>query len=368
MPSSILVFSTIQGHASIGEALQEYFVEQKIESKVNSDVYPGAKVYRWFYRHAPSMSYLFYKLVSIPAFYQFLSLYLQAHYSSVVQEKISRYKPQVVISTSYGYDQALNKAKKKNTFLYVNVIVDPLTFFSPCLSTSADFNCVFDNYQQNYCTELNSTAKTKVTGWFVRKKFEAEYEQKKVRQGLQIDPDLFTILFVCGSEGETRSSKLLPALLRSTVPVQIIVACGNNKKLRQDIEQKIRPLMQNSSSRLICLPFTSDIYKYMQAADVIVGKAGPNTVFEATATLTPFLAVSHISGQEDGNLEIIKKYNLGYVEENLEKAAELLQSIVANPTQLDQFKESIQKMANYNQGSKKKLVEHIQELQNLQLS
>jgi UDP-N-acetylglucosamine:LPS N-acetylglucosamine transferase len=94
----------------------------------------------------------------------------------------------------------------------------------------------------------------------------------------------------------------------------------------------------------------------MQAADIIVGKAGPNTLFESVATYKPFLAITHISGQEDGNLDIIREKKLGWVEENPLKASRKLHELINNLPLLTSLQPDILKMANHNLAAKKVLL------------
>jgi len=157
--------------------------------------------------------------------------------------------------------------------------------------------------------------------------------------------------------------KVLPILIFSQQPIQVIVACGSNQALYRSTEalQKIIDKSDNHSS-LIPLKFTSKIHLYMQAADLVIGKAGPNMLFETVATETPFFAITHIAGQEDGNLDIIRDYNLGYVEENILKAQKILKQIINHPEQLDKFKTDILKLKKYNQQSKEKLLKIIANL------
>ena len=47
------------------------------------------------------------------------------------------------------------------------------------------------------------------------------------------------------------------------------------------------------------------------ASDIVFGKAGPNFLFDSVACQKPFVSMTHIGGQEDGNVELIKKKKLG---------------------------------------------------------
>jgi UDP-N-acetylglucosamine:LPS N-acetylglucosamine transferase len=45
----------------------------------------------------------------------------------------------------------------------------------------------------------------------------------------------------------------------------------------------------------------------LSASDIVFGKAGPNFLFNVVACKKPFVAITHVGGQEDGNLDIIRK-------------------------------------------------------------
>ena len=44
---------------------------------------------------------------------------------------------------------------------------------------------------------------------------------------------------------------------------------------------------------------------WMRCADVVVGKAGPGTIAEATCVGAPLLLTSHVPGQERGNVRYV---------------------------------------------------------------
>jgi UDP-N-acetylglucosamine:LPS N-acetylglucosamine transferase len=139
------------------------------------------------------------------------------------------------------------------------------------------------------------------------------------------------------------------------IQVEIVIVCGHNQLLYRRFEELARHLPASSYTKLHVVGFVNMVEQYMQAADLIVGKAGPNTLFESVATRTPFLAVTHVHGQEDGNLDIIREYHLGYVQEDQHKALELIKDIIEHPEQLKQFEKPIQKLAEYNQQAGEKL-------------
>ena len=100
----------------------------------------------------------------------------------------------------------------------------------------------------------------------------------------------------------------------------------------------------------------------MAVSDLVVGKAGPNLIFETVAAKKPFMAVCHIAGQEDGNLSLIKKKKLGLVEENPVRAIRLLKKIINKPQILNRFEKFIKKERQYNKEAGDKLVKIVKNL------
>jgi UDP-N-acetylglucosamine:LPS N-acetylglucosamine transferase len=56
---------------------------------------------------------------------------------------------------------------------------------------------------------------------------------------------------------------------------------------------------------VVGLGFITEMAKYMVASDVLVSKAGPGTISEATAVSLPILLTSYLPGQEEGNVDFV---------------------------------------------------------------
>jgi len=357
---NVLILSTTEGHASIAEAASEVLAQQGYQVRVESYEDLAIHLYRWFYRYFPQAVKVYYHWIRLPGVEAAISQYARRSHRQAFFHGVNGFNPDMIVSTSYGYEALICEWRKMHPAGYLNIMVDPRTFFILNLSENADTNCVFDQKIIEECLQVKPKAKTTVTGWFVRERFEAKYSQTKVRKGLGLDHKKFTMLIVSGSEGEMKSAQIIPHLLDHT-DVQVVVACGSNQELFQKMNALKASLTSDSTSTLTVLPFITNVHQYMQAADIVVGKAGPNMLFETVATGTPFFALTHVSGQEDGNLEIILEKKLGYVEENTPKAVTLLRQIIATPEMLSEFKEPIQKMAEYNLQSKQHLLSLVED-------
>src|SRR5262249_40918972 len=88
---------------------------------------------------------------------------------------------------------------------------------------------------------------------------------------------------------------------------------------------------------LTALPYTREIGPVMAAADVIMGKAGPNMLFESVTLGKPFIATAYIPGQEEANLPFIQRYGLGWVAIQPEEQRALLSALIRQPDRYQQM-------------------------------
>lgn len=360
--AKIAIFTSAEGHLSIAQAI-ESSLEKHHSVSVFFDRNSFYNVYTPIYQLIPSAYQIPYKLTQQPGTKNIIQEMFKLHYGNKITAFYDEQQPDLTISTYFMFNPTLSdfNAEKKKPF--INIISDPRTIHPLIVAEKATYNLSFDQSSnelcQSYCKDQSNCIPS---GWFVKPDFEKKYNQADVRRQLGLDPSLFTLLISSGSEGTTMVMKLLPFLVQLDKPIQVVIACGSNKTLLKSVNgftSILKKIRANTS--IVALSFVTNMHQYMQAADLVVGKAGPNSLFESVATETPFFAITHIAGQEDGNLDIIKEHNLGYVEENPFKAQTILSSILDNPDQLKTFAPSLKKMAAYNKKSKETLLQLIDE-------
>ena len=104
---------------------------------------------------------------------------------------------------------------------------------------------------------------------------------------------------------------------------------------------------------------TDNIAPLVHASDLVVGKAGPNIMFESFMAKKPFLATYHIKGQENGNIDYLKSAELGFVEENPPKTARLIELILSNKKILNYTKSGISNVYQEHKDAAVKIAGHI---------
>ena len=186
-----------------------------------------------------------------------------------------------------------------------------------------------------------------LTGWPVRAQFSQAYPassemQRELLSHIGLMPDRFTIFLQGGSEGAAHVARTIEnvlALRGVTGNVQVVLATGTNVALCERYK---------NVPNLVALPYTKEIAPYMAAADIIMGKAGPNTLFESVMLGKPFIATAYIPGQEYANLPFIERHGLGWVALQADKQQALLHSLIHNPDRLNSMAASVNAYRQWN--------------------
>lgn len=119
------------------------------------------------------------------------------------------------------------------------------------------------------------------------------------RHGLAGDRPI--VLQLCGGFGVGPVEQIVQAILDVGDSLEVVVVCGRNEKLRQQLAA--RPVPERH--RMHLLGFSREIDELMACADVLVSKPGGLTTSEALARGLPMVIVNPIPGQESRNSDFL---------------------------------------------------------------
>lgn len=132
----------------------------------------------------------------------------------------------------------------------------------------------------------------------------------ELRAELGMAAHLPAALLLGGGEGIGPVGKIAASLNRrlsgsGTPAGQIVVVCGRNRKLQDELEQMAWrvPVRING--------FVDNMHEWMVASDCVVTKAGPGTIAEALICGLPIVLSGFIPGQEAGNVAYVVDHNVG---------------------------------------------------------
>ena len=123
----------------------------------------------------------------------------------------------------------------------------------------------------------------------------------------------------CGGGGSRSGDAPGGCRLRVRTPAgQLVVICGRNRKLEQELKEESWPIPT------IIQGFVGNMNEWMAACDCIITKAGPGTIAEALASGLPVLLFSYIAGQEEGNVPYVIANGVGSYCEDPKLIAEMV--------------------------------------------
>ena len=221
----------------------------------------------------------------------------------------------------------------------------------------ATFAPTRETYEQALAADFDPQ-RLHLVGWPVRAQF---YHPALLDKGIQreqriklgLSPDRFTIFLQGGGEGAARVGSAIDTVLDSDAlrnRVQIILAAGTNTSLLA---------RYNSTPNLVALPYSREIAPVMSAADLIMGKAGPNALFEAVMLNKPFLATSFIPGQERDNLSFIQRHGLGWVALRPQEQRALLSRLLDHPAELEAMSGTLEAYRLWNAAANRRICQVV---------
>jgi len=148
----------------------------------------------------------------------------------------------------------------------------------------------------------------------------SDAERQELKRQLGVTGD-FLVVLTGGAEGSGGLRRRAAAILAATDDVDVAVICGRNRSLRRRVA---RLAGRAGDGRLTAHGFVGNMADWLRCADVVVGKAGPGTIAEATCCGAPLVLTSYVPGQEKGNAEFITGAGAGvYAPRPRQLAAEI---------------------------------------------
>lgn len=180
----------------------------------------------------------------------------------------------------------------------------------------------------------------KVIGLPVAQRFcQPPADKPTVRQKLGWPQDRPILLLVGGGEGMGPMERVALNVDRFPLPVCLVVVCGRNQKLRLSLESR------QWKQTVKIYGFVHDMPDFMQAADILITKAGPGTITEAINAGLPMLLYSRLPGQEDGNVSYVVSRGAGFWTPTNESLTQALKNWLENPESYQQAVQACRKIA-----------------------
>jgi len=175
-----------------------------------------------------------------------------------------------------------------------------------------------------------------VTGVPIDPRFSTRVGREAARRELGLDPDprRLTLLLMGGGFGWGPMEGMVDVVLRLPESVQALVIAGKNEPLRERLAKRVEGL----EHRIKVHGFTDRVHLFLEAADLLVGKAGGLTSSEAMARGVPIVAVRPIPGQEERNCDYLQEAGAAVRVHDLFDLKVKVTHFLANPADLERMK------------------------------
>jgi 1,2-diacylglycerol 3-beta-galactosyltransferase len=340
-PKILFLFSdTGGGHRSAAEAIIEA-IELEFPNRFDTemvdifrkyaplplnfapDIYPHLSRY-------PNMWRIGYEVSDgtrrIRAFYNVMWPYLRRAVHQLLKEN----PVDLIVSVHQLVNIPMLRARIQSSGRFVTVVTDLVSTHSAWYHPGADLVIVPTVPAKEKALKGGlPNEKILVIGQPVAERYVSQNKSKMLlRDEFNWNNKLLTILLVGGGEGMGNLERNAYALNDSGLSIQLIIIAGRNQQLKAKLEN----LDWNMPTKIY--GFVKEMPEFMQAADILITKAGPGTISEAFIAGLPLILYSKMPGQEDGNVGYVVNQGAGIWAPNPNQVVDCVSDWIKNPKEL----------------------------------
>ena len=147
-----------------------------------------------------------------------------------------------------------------------------------------------------------------------------------------------------GGSGVGPMAELAQKLGALAIEPQVVVVCGTNARMLRDV----RALESQTGGRVRALGFTHEVDLLLEAADVVVSKAGGLTCSEALIKRTPLVVFRPTPGQEVANANYLESGGAAVHATSVSDVASTVSGWLADPAKRELVRENAGRLAKPN--------------------
>ncbi len=332
----ILSCGTGGGHNTAAKAIQEELISRgiktdfkeyleiinpKLKDRVNNlyikSTNKNGKVFKRVYH----LGRIYEKTKLKSPVYLFNSLNKKKLYEYIKDNEYS-----FIITTHLFAAQALTAIKKEHHIHFLQIATDyvSIPFWE---ETNPDYFVIPNKeLEADFLEKGIKKQKLLPLGIPVKKQFrKQDYNVQEIKKQLKLDVNKKYILMLNGSMGFGNVKEIAKKLLKNIKDYTFIISCGNNHKLIHFLNSQYK-----NNSKIIVLPYTNELAKYMAISEVILSKPGGLTTTEIATMRKPLIHIMPIPGCENNNADFFADRQMSIKCENIEQVISATKRLLEN--------------------------------------
>jgi 1,2-diacylglycerol 3-beta-galactosyltransferase len=314
-----------------------------------------SKRLRWFagtygpvIRVMPWLWWLFWKVSDLPPVLSMAQRWASGGVRDSITQAAKEHRPALIVSFHPVTGAAAVRARDRAGIdaPVVTVVTDLISAHRSWLDASVDRVVVPSEALAARCLREGIPADRRVLlGLPVAAQFcqppLSEAERRELKRKLGVSGD-FLVVLTGGGEGSGGLDRQAVAVLRHVKGVDVVVICGRNRGLERRVA---RLAARAGHGRLTAHGFVRNMPDWLRCADIVVGKAGPGTIAEATCSGAPLVLTSYVPGQEKGNAEYVTEAGAGLYAPSPRKLAAEIGRLRSDPVALAAMRDAAVKLS-----------------------
>jgi processive 1,2-diacylglycerol beta-glucosyltransferase len=242
-----------------------------------------------------------------------------------VADLLDEFQPDIIINTYPLYPYLVDRLfSTRRRVPVITVVTDSIEINAAWSRSPSDHFIITDHHtREGLLTQKIPAEKIHIMGFPVSPRFE---QLPKITATQKTSP--FRVLFF-----PTARSPHLRDIIRAVLAhdTEITVVLGRN--IRR-LYKKTHALKKEFPGRIRIKGWTRKVPELLSSHHLVIGKAGGATVHEAIAAQCPMLVHHIVPGQEEGNIELLERFQTGSLATSATLIDDSLQSLLANDAQL----------------------------------
>lgn len=258
---------------------------------------------------------------------------------STLQKMIEEEQPDAIINTYPSYAVEYFLTKTNHAIPTYSVVTDYCLHHAWIQPSIAKYYVATQHLKNLLINHDIDTNKIAVTGIPVEKQFDFSHSRQALLDKYQLDGNLKTVLIVAGAYGVSKEIKYICEELRQEKGLQILVVCGKNQQLFNQLETKYQ-----EDKQFRVFGYVTQMAELFELATCVITKPGGIILSEAIVKNVPIVLLGATPGQERENALFFQSHGAAIFCEKWEQLVVETQNLVMDDERLKEMKVAVAKL------------------------